>query len=177
MDIRIIAATNRDLDGSVKEGRFREDLYHRLNVVPITLPPLRERREDILDLAHYFLQRFSLETKKHFSEIAQEAQRKLLGYGWPGNVRELVNVIERAVVLGQGPEIGLKDLPTRILALESTIASHSLSYRKALDSFRREVILRALAQAQGNHTAAAKMLGLHEKYLFRLIKSLQMERR
>ena len=101
VDVRIIAATNRDLEGSVKEGRFREDLYYRLNVVPITLPPLRERKEDIPELAQFFLQRFSKETKKACGEISLEAQERLLAYTWPGNVRELANVIERAVVLGQ----------------------------------------------------------------------------
>ncbi len=116
VDVRIIAATNRDLDGAVKEGRFREDLYHRLNVIPIAVPPLRERREDIPDLARYFLDRFSRETKKRFTEISPEALDRLLAYAWPGNVRELANVIERAVVLGQGPTITPDDLPPRVVA-------------------------------------------------------------
>jgi DNA-binding NtrC family response regulator len=127
-------------------------------------------------LGRYFVQRFSREAKKNFTEITKEAEERLLSYDWPGNVRELANVIERAVVLGQGPKIDVKDLPPRIVAPESTIATPSLSYRKALDNFRRDVVLKAIAQAQGNHAAAAKILGLHEKYLFRLIKSLQMER-
>jgi transcriptional regulator with PAS, ATPase and Fis domain len=177
VEVRVIAATNRDLGQAVKESRFREDLFHRLNVIAIHLAPLKKRKEDIPVLAHYFLQRFSREAKKGFSEIAAEAEKKFLAYDWPGNVRELANVIERAVVLGQGPEIDLKDLPPRIVAPESTTPSQSLSYREAIGSFKREVILRALAQAEGNHAAAAKILGLHEKYLFRLIKSLQMERR
>ncbi|MBI2996829.1 MAG: sigma-54-dependent Fis family transcriptional regulator, partial [Deltaproteobacteria bacterium] len=89
VDVRIIAATNRDLEEGLKQGRFREDLYHRLHVVPITLPPLRDRKEDIPGLVEFFLQRFSLETKKHFTEVTQDAQEKLLAYDWPGNVREL----------------------------------------------------------------------------------------
>ena len=105
VDVRVVAATNRDLSSAIKEGRFREDLFYRLNVIPITLPPLRERREDILVLAKYFLSRFAAETKRQVTEIAREAEEKLLVYDWPGNVRELANVIERAVVLGQGADI------------------------------------------------------------------------
>ena len=111
VDVRVVAATNRDLSSAIKEGRFREDLFYRLNVIPITLPPLRERREDILVLAKYFLSRFAAETKRQVTEIAREAEEKLLVYDWPGNVRELANVIERAVVLGQGADIVLSDLP------------------------------------------------------------------
>src|SRR4249920_465480 len=116
VDVRIVAATNRDLDVAVKERRFREDLYHRLNVVPIMLPPLRERRQDIPALAHHFLQRFAKEVKKTFSVVSGETLAKLCAYDWPGNVRELGNVIERAVVLSQGPEIVPHDLPARIVA-------------------------------------------------------------
>ena len=104
VDVRIIAATNRDLGTAIREGHFREDLYYRLNVVPLTLPPLRERKEDIPGLANYFLRRSALETKKNFTGVTEEALQKLIAYEWPGNVRELANVIESAVVLGQGPE-------------------------------------------------------------------------
>jgi transcriptional regulator with PAS, ATPase and Fis domain len=175
VDIRIIAATNRDLDGAVKEGRFREDLYHRLNVVPITLPPLRERKEDIPALADFFMQRFSKEAKKNFVEITREVEEKLLAYDWPGNVRELANVIERAVVLGQSPKIALQDLPPRIIGTEPITSHESLSYHEAMEASRRELILRALAQAQGNRAAAAKTLGLHRTHLLKLIKSLRIE--
>lgn len=174
VDIRIIAATNRDLDGAVKEGRFREDLYYRLNVVPIILPPLRERREDIADLAHFFMQRFSLEMKKRFLEITKEARDKLVSYSWPGNVRELANVIERAVVLGQGPNISLSDLPPRIVATEAR-SSAALSYREDIEAHRRRVILDALDQARGNRAAAAKALGIQRTYLSRLIKTFQID--
>ena len=118
VDVRVIAATNRDLSSAIKEGRFREDLYYRLNVIPISLPPLRERREDIPVLAKYFLRRFALKTKKNFTGITAEAEARLVAYAWPGNVRELANVIERAAVLGQGPEITLDDLPPRIVYSE-----------------------------------------------------------
>ena len=174
VDVRIVAATNRDLDVAVKEGRFREDLFHRLNVVPIMLPPLRERREDIPALAHHFLRRFAEEVKKNLSEISEEALGKLSAYDWPGNVRELANVIERAVVLGQGPEIAPHDLPTRIIAVQSEPQSDGISYRDAMDAYRRQLVTRALAQTQGNRAAAARALGLHEKYFLRLLKSLEI---
>ncbi|OGA38123.1 MAG: Fis family transcriptional regulator, partial [Betaproteobacteria bacterium RIFCSPLOWO2_12_FULL_62_13] len=174
VDVRVIAATNRNLEQAVAEGRFREDMYHRLNVIPITLPPLRERKEDIPILAHYFLQRFSKETKKSFTEITQEAQEKLLEYDWPGNVRELANVIERAVVLGYGPTIMLQDLPARIAITEVESRAQNLSYRETINSARRQAIIKALDRTQGNRAAAAKVLGLHEKYLSSLIKILKV---
>jgi len=172
VDVRIIAATNRDLAAAVKEGHFREDLYHRLNVVPIGLPPLRERKEDIPALAHYFLDRSAQETKKKFRGISEEALEKLCAYEWSGNVRELANVIERAVVLGQGPNVTSQDLPPRIVAGRSEMSSEGISYRAAIDVYRRQLIMRALAQTQGNRAAAARALGLHEKYLLRLLKAL-----
>lgn len=175
VDVRVIGATNRDLDKAVREGAFREDLYHRLNVVPITLPPLRERKEDISTLANYFMQRFSSETKKNFTEITHETQEKLLAYDWPGNVRELANVIERAVVLGQTLKITPHDLPSRIVGTEAKTPLDSMSYHEAVDASRRELIKRALDQAQGNRAAAAKALGLHRTHLMKLIKSLGIE--
>ena len=134
VDIRIIAATSRNLEDWVKEGRFREDLYHRLNVVPINIPSLRDRREDIPPLAQHFLRRFSLETRKKFSEITKEAQEKLLDYEWPGNVRELANVMERAIVLGRDPKITVKDLPSRIAAAPCVRKYNGLSYHEAMDA-------------------------------------------
>lgn len=174
VDVRIIAATNRDLDAAVRDGRFREDLYHRLNVVPILLPPLRERREDIFPLCRYFLGRFSRETKKTFTEISLEAQERLAAYDWPGNVRELANVMERAVVLGEGPKVGLEDLPARIAAVRPMPRDDHLSYQEAIDAYRRELIVKALDQTQGNHAAAARLLGLHRTHLFRLIKAFRI---
>jgi Nif-specific regulatory protein len=175
VDLRIVAATNRDLDNAVKEGRFREDLYYRLNVVPITLPPLRERKEEITLLAHFFLERFSSETKKTFMEVEREAMEKLLAYDWPGNVRELANTIERAVVLGEGPMVTVQDLPSRIGLGEPKKTSKGLSYHEATEAYKRDLIIKALDQAQGNRPAAAKALGLHRSHLIRLIKSLQID--
>ena len=172
--MRIVAATNRDLDTAVKDGRFRDDLYHRLNVVPIILPPLRERREDVPALAHHFLQRFAKEVKKNLSRISEEALGKLSAYDWPGNVRELANVIERAVVLGQGREIDVHDLPGRIAPAQSEPQSDGISYRDAMNAYRKQLVIRALAQNQGNRAAAARTLGLHEKYFLRLLKSLRI---
>jgi DNA-binding NtrC family response regulator len=175
VDVRVVAATNRDLDAAVKEGRFREDLYHRLNVVPITLPPLRERREDIPALAHHFVQHFATEVKRSLSGISDEALGRLSAYEWPGNIRELANAIERAVVLAQGPEIAAHDLPARIVAAQPESRSERASYRESMDAYRRQLVMRALAQSRGNRAAAARALGLHEKYLLRLLKNLGIQ--
>ena len=175
VDVRIIAATNRDLENALQTGQFRADLFYRLNVVPIALPPLRQRREDIPVLAAYFLQRFAVETKKRFTDISPDAAESLLAYDWPGNVRELANVIERAVVLGQGPELTLLDLPVNVVSAAPGPAVESSNYHDAVDAFRRELIAKTLEQAQGSRAAAAKMLGLQRTYLSRLIKSLGIE--
>jgi DNA-binding NtrC family response regulator len=172
VDVRIIAATNRDLEANVRESRFREDLYHRLNVIPIALPPLRNRKEDIPALARHFMERFSKETKKSFSEITREAEEILRGYEWPGNVRELGNVIERAIVLGQGPRIGPQDLPLKIASTPGR--AENLSYRESLEAFRRDLVLRALKRAEGNRAETARTLGLSEKYLFKLLRTLRI---
>jgi DNA-binding NtrC family response regulator len=175
VDVRVIAATNRDLSRAIKDGRFREDLYYRLNVIPISLPPLRERIEDIPALAQFFLKRFAADTKKIYAGIAKEAEGRLLAYGWPGNVRELANVIERAVVLGQGPEITDDDLPLRIAVTDIERTDGALSYRHAVDAARADVIRKALAHTQGNRAAAARVLGMHKTHLLNLIKTLRIE--
>ena len=174
VDVRIIAATNRDLEAAIKEKRFREDLYYRINVVPIVLPPLRERKEDIPALVQYFIQRFSAESKKTFTDISEQALKNVVAYDWPGNVRELANAIERAIVLGQPPTIQLEDLPGGIFATEATTAATTFSYHNTVDEYRREVILKALAEARGNRTAAAKRLGLERSYLQKLLKSFDI---
>jgi DNA-binding NtrC family response regulator len=174
VDVRIVAATNRDIAAYVRDGRFREDLYHRLNVIPITLPPLRERKEDIAELCHFYLRRFSLEAKKNFTGISDEALEKLTGYHWPGNVRELANVMEHAVVLSQSITITSDDLPPTTRIHEPGATLDSVSYRDAVDNFRRALVSKILAQTRGNRVAAAKTLGLHEKSLIRLIRALQI---
>lgn len=174
VDVRIIAATNRDLVSAVRESRFREDLYYRLNVVPLNLPPLRERKEDLPGLANYFLKRSALETKKNFTGITEDALQKLIAYEWPGNVRELANVVESAVVLGQGPELTLHDLPAKIVSTMPKGLRAGFTYHGAIDDYRRELIEKTLAQTQGNRAAAAKILGLQRTYLSRLIKALRV---
>ena len=170
VDVRIIAATNRKLVELVKEGRFRDDLYYRLNVVPIALPALRERKEDIPVLVDYFLQRFSKETKKNFTEVTPEAMQRLLTYDWPGNARELANVIERAIVLGWGPQITLEDLSPVIASKAPDALVDDVPYREALDACRQQIILRTLSRTQGNRAAAAKLLGIERRHLLRLMK-------
>ncbi len=174
VDLKIIAATSRDLEAAVKAGAFRTDLYHRLNVIALTLPPLRERKEDVAELANYFLQRFSRETKKDFSAIADEALEQLHAYEWPGNVRELANVIERAVVLGDGPQLTLHHLPARVVGAQPVSVPGQTSFHDAINNYRRELIIRALAAAQGNRAEAAKALGMHRTHLMKLLRLLQI---
>ena len=172
VNVRIVAATNRDLEKAVKENRFREDLYHRLNVIPVILPPLRERKADIAPLAEYFLRRYAAESKKQFTEVAEDALATLSAFHWPGNVRELANVIERAVVLGGGSTLTVNDLPSRIVAAAPAAQNDKRTYREAMESTRRTLVAQALSQTNGNRAAAAKALGLHEKYFLRMIKTL-----
>ena len=175
VDVRIIAATNCDLEMAVREGRFREDLYYRIKVVPITLPPLRDRKEDIPELVQYFIHRFARESKRGISRISDEALAKLVSYDWPGNVRELANVIERAVVIGQPPVIQQEDLPLEILATHAQQAeSANLSYQEATDRYRRELIIKTLQQTNGNRSAAAKLLGLERSYFLKLMKTFEV---
>jgi DNA-binding NtrC family response regulator len=171
VDVRIIAATNRDLEAAIAQGSFRNDLYYRLKVIPITLPALRERKEDIPELARFFCTRFSEEAKKPTVHVSGAAMEKLLAYDWPGNVRELANVIERAVVLGRPPNIEADDLPIELLATPVHEPSPHFNYQDSVDAHRREVILKALQQSKGNRTAAAKLLGLERAYFQKLLKS------
>jgi Nif-specific regulatory protein len=150
------------------------DLYYRLNVVSLNLPSLRERKQDIPGLANYFLKRSALETKKNFTRITEEALQKLIAYDWPGNVRELANVIESAVVMGQGPELSAHDLPARVVSSVPKILRDGFSYHEAIDDYRRELIEKTLAQTQGNCAEAAKILGLQRTYLSRLIRTLRV---
>ncbi len=173
VDVKIIAATNQDLEDTVKRGSFREDLYHRLNVIAIGLPSLRDRQEDIPHLADYFLRRFGSETKKTFSEITEDALQKLSTYSWPGNVRELANVLERGVVLGDGPRFTVDHLPTRVIGI-GKLSPPTQPFHDAVNSHRRALIVNALARAQGNRATAAKALGLHRSHLLKLIKALDI---
>ena len=175
VDVRVIAATNRDLDAAIKNGTFRQDLYYRLNVVSITMPPLRERREDIPLLANYFLQKFGRKTSaRRVRGISSKARALLENHPWPGNVRELENVIERAVVLGSSDLIEPEDLPEALL--EVAPGSVPLDeYHAAVNEARREIILRALEKVKGNYTQAARLLGIQPTYLHRLARNLNLK--
>ena len=175
VDVRVIAATNRDLERAVREGLFREDLYHRLNVVAIKLPPLRERREDLPALPNISSASMRWRLEKSSPGFTEEARERLAAYSWPGNVREVGNVIERAVVLSSGPSITLRDLPSRIVGGEGSALFDNLSYRDGMNAARKLLILKALSRTQGNRSAAAKLLGLESKYLLKLMKSLEIE--
>ncbi len=161
VDVRIVTATNRDLAGEVAAGRFRADLFYRLRVIPITLPPLRERREDIQALVKHFTAYFNREFGKHVREIAPEAQAMLNAYAWPGNVRELRNVIERAVLLTDGEVIGTRELPPEVTAPLAQPAAASLPADGVkLDDVERRLLVEALDRAHGNQSQAAALLGL-----------------
>jgi two-component system NtrC family response regulator len=158
LDVRVIAATNRDLEREVREGSFREDLYYRLSVVILHMPPLRERRDDIPMLAEHFLKKF---TKVGNATLAPEALSRLKSYGWPGNVRELENVIERASVLKQGDSITLTDLPEKLLRAGDSAGDIILNLPDegiSLDELEKTLIMKALERHKGNQTRAAEYL-------------------
>ncbi len=172
LDIRVIAATNRDLAEEVREGRFREDLYHRLNVITLDSPPLRERKEDISLLAQYFLQRSAEKCKRQVQGLSKEAEEVILQYSWPGNVRELENAMERAVVLGVSEWVLPEDLPESLL--ESAPRDASAKFHFSVQQTKRDAIIDAYVQAGGDYKQAAKILGLHPNYLLRLVRNLNL---
>lgn len=173
IDVRIVAATHRDLEAEVKAGRFREDLYYRLNVLLIQVPPLRDRREDIPILVEYFVQRNNARLGTQVRGLDSDARRALYEYGWPGNVRELENTIERAMVLCEGDTIGGSDLPERVRRTEDPIATHmdgdELSIKKTNRIIESILIRRALEKTRGNRTRAAELLEIsHRALLYKL---------
>ena len=170
VNIRVIAATHRNLSKEVEEGRFREDLYFRLNVVAVSLPPLRERREDIPLLAEHFLHRFCQGLNKPLKSFAPQAIEHLLSYDWPGNVRELANLIERAVILSDDAVITPDELPVR--RTPDFEPARGAGYREAVRSYQRRVVRDALIATDGNQARAAERLGLGRTYLSRLIRKL-----
>jgi DNA-binding NtrC family response regulator len=174
VDVRIIAATNADLMQRVKEGRFREDLYYRLNVIEIHMPSLRERRDDIPVLIKHFMEVFAKEAGKTIKDIDYEAMQALLAYDWPGNIRELRNTIERATVLADGDVITMHDLTDKFRTLDIEGVSTS-SLRQALDTFERDYIRRSLTESKGNKEAAAGKLGVDLATLYRKLKKLRIE--
>lgn len=180
-DCHIVAATNRDLQSLVKEGKFREDLFYRLNVVTIKIPPLRERKEDILELTHLFLHEFSVRYNRLIQEVPQTVMQHLLQYDWPGNVRELRNTIERLVVFSSNGSILEEDLPFSVDPNEQTMDdvtfrenSYSLSLQQEVDLYEKKVIMKTLEAEKGNKMETAKRLGVSRATLYNKMKKLQI---
>jgi transcriptional regulator with PAS, ATPase and Fis domain len=171
-DVRVVAATNRDLAAHVASGGFREDLYYRLNVVSLRLPPLRDRREDVGPLLDHFLRRFTVEAGRQNLRFSETTRALLASHTWPGNVRELANVVERAVVLATDDELGPELLPEEIVEGVATPSSSARGYHEAVAEAKRTILRDALQQTNGHQTRAAELLGLTQPYLARLIKNL-----
>jgi len=173
VDVRVIAATNRDLQQAVKDGSFRTDLFYRLNVVNITLPPLRDRLDEIPQLAELFLKKYCRDAKKPVMKFSPAAIKKLAAHRWPGNVRELQNAVERAVVLKTGNVIEPEDLPLQPIDLGSEeSAGMDLPFHESVEHHKQQIIKRALARTGGSQTQAAELLSLQRTYLARLIKQM-----
>jgi Nif-specific regulatory protein len=182
VDFRLVAATNRDLEAAIETGAFRRDLYYRLNVVSLSMPPLRERREDIPLLAGWFTRRHADKAKRPVSGFSPDAVACLMAYDWPGNVRELENAIEHAVVLGSDSLILPDDLPDAVVEAGQSASgapsgdgTATLRFHEAIKQSKKALIMRAVELGGGNYNAAARLLGLHPNYLHRLIKNLQMK--
>ena len=172
-DVRVIAATNRDLEAAIEEGRFREDLYYRVNVIHVALPPLRSRGSDVLQLAQHFLIEVAQRLQKPVTGISSRAAELLLNYAWPGNVRELENCMERAVALTRFDQITVEDLPTKIRDYRPShivVASDDPSDLVTLDEVERRYVLRVLEAAAGNKSETARILGLDRKRLYRMLE-------
>jgi two-component system response regulator HydG len=179
IDVRFIAATNLDIESAVEERRFREDLFFRLNVIRLELPPLRARPADILPLAQHFMQRFAATAGKQIDAISPAVAERLLTYPWPGNVRELQNCIERGVALARFTELGIDDLPERVRLHKNTdvvVAGSDPSELLRMEEIERRYILHVLNAVQGNKTAAARILGIERKTLYRKLEQFRAER-
>ena len=174
VDVRIIAATNKNLEDEVKRGKFREDLYYRINVVPITIPPLRERAEDVPLLAAHFLRLYGEKNKRMLKGFADGVMDALMRYDWPGNVRELENIVERTVIMSRGDTITFADLPPAIAGAQGTAIQTSPAI--SLKDVERETIIKALQQTEGNRTKAAVLLGITRKTLQNKIKEYGIDR-
>ena len=175
VNIRLIAATNRDLDDAVKKGQFRQDLYYRLDVVKLVMPPLRERREDIPMLTRHFVQKHAMRCRAKARPISREAMVALVNYEWPGNVRELENAVERALVMGSSDMVLLEDLPESLLEQRAPEEINEGKYHAGVKDHKKRLILDAVEQSRGNYVEAAGILGVHPNYLHRLIRNLQLK--
>jgi DNA-binding NtrC family response regulator len=188
VDVRLVAATNKSLEKLVADGKFRDDLFYRLNVVQITIPPLRERKEDIPLLVSAFLKQFAKENAKPSREFTADANDALLSYAWPGNVRELRTAVEHGVVMATGAKIGLRDLPLSLRQIEpgakwspaggtkpgtlQNPGSGNLSHLNLQETEHR-LIMRALDESKGNRTEAAQRLGISRRTLHRRLKAIE----
>jgi two-component system nitrogen regulation response regulator NtrX len=173
VDVRVIAATNKDLEEEIAKGNFREDLFYRLNVVPFFVPPLRERKQDIPLLAREFLTEFGRQYGRPHIEISEEALESLSKYHWPGNVRELKNVIERVLILNPRTlRIERKHLPPLTHKSGSQSTEEFSTLQQARDAYEREYILKKIEEARNNMSRAAEMLGLERSHLYRKMKAL-----
>jgi DNA-binding NtrC family response regulator len=173
--VRFLAATNRNLEEAMNAGSFRPDLFYRLNVVSVILPPLREHREDIPLLAMYFAAMYSEKCKRPIEGVSPEARALLMKYLWPGNVRELENAIERAVVLGVSNTIVPEDLPEHLFESQAESSTGS-NYHNSINTLKKQLIVQAVERSGGKITDAAKLLGVHPKYLHRLIRNLNIRK-
>jgi DNA-binding NtrC family response regulator len=180
-DVRVIAATNRDLEVEVSEGRFRSDLFHRIGVVTLHMPALRERMEDLEELVGWHLRRLSTELGRPEQELTEEVWKRMRGYDWPGNVREVRNVLERALVLSPDGTIRPEDIPAPGQAVEGEpegtapfAFSAGTPLVEALEAYKRWMVNRTLEECGGNQTKAAEMLGMHRSSLNRLLKELDL---
>jgi DNA-binding NtrC family response regulator len=206
INIRVIAATHRNLDEAIKDGRFREDLYYRLNIIPVHMPPLRERGSDIPLLVNFFLQQFNVSQNGSSKTVSPEALDILAKYSWPGNIRELANFVERMVVLSSGPTITPRDLPERVLgesprpkwdALEEeepaetpaealrnsmqrssfvSVPDEGMNLKKAVEDFEKQLILEALEKTNWVKNKAANLLGLNRTTLVEKLKKMKIQR-
>jgi len=174
INVRFLAATNKDLQKAVREEKFRDDLFHRLNVISLTLPALREHPEDIPVLAELFVARNAKKCNRIVKGISPEARACLVKYDWPGNIRELENAMERAVVIGSSDFILPEDLPEAVLETEPSSALESAKYHDAIRDLKKQLILSALDESGGSFVEAAKILGVHANYLHRLIRNLDL---
>ena len=174
VDVRVIAATNRDIESMTRSGEFREDLYYRLNVVTIEVPPLRDRREDIPLLVQHFLEQFATEGGG-LKRVSRECMDTLVRYSYPGNVRELENIVHRAVVLARGPLIGTTDLPDHVTGLPVESAQKPVTFVERVEDFERTLIVDALAKSNGVQTHAARLLGMSERHLRYKLKKYSLE--
>jgi len=172
--VRVISTTNRNIQSAIQEGNFREDLFYRLKVIDIELPPLRERKEDLPLLVQHFISKFGQGQKKNISGISEEAMKILLNYPWPGNVRELENIIQRAITLSQHDTITLEDLPVSMVEkTKENLVEKAFQGKYTMDQLEKEYIRKVLMEVGGNKSKAAEILGFDRKTLYRKLEQIE----